>query len=798
MRKFKIFLMSIVCSIVAALFVTEAFASVLVNLNIGGDIVYISDEIGVNVFGTYKKTGRDAINHTYMTISGQGTTDENGVYCLEGSEDSYISHTATIEPINVYSESDEIIFYIFVKNTGDRFIIPTIATTSKSEDINFSIEKYYFDISDSQTDYVQVKRTGATAPTLISQVESEISGINYQTFSDNQSLEKQDVFMAKIVITVDNVINTAQYSNFGLTLSFIADIQYTNANILSVRQENNILSPAWEKVGLNRNYSASSIKGETNDLGKLASAYNGRNTNATLTTINSNLTYDCDDYDDLVIYKDIDVVNIDIATGEIIGKLSDLNYDFEWFGGDVTLNAGTTLASGRTLETQETFTVDVYTYYPTFYIRRWTLSGTTQGGSATTYTYISVSDNPFAGCVEVSECYIGITEGTIFNPDGTVAHNSNGIFLRSYIFPWSVTSNTGASHMINNYGFSTYSEATNTTTQSQYLTWQNNLTIDWQTFASTHPTLKTASKATGENYRAFSYEILYLVKYANNNSQETVGEGNVRTRALYNGSFSNSSNVYNKGTVKNISVSSGSDNSRVEAAKGGGVIGLKGTANATTGTSSYNKFGMAYGYNNSGTELYAVDFLTYNNGEKRILRDGYIGSNGYTSVCCLGRFNPWGNTGTWVCGAVTIFRDSQAWGFIQFDEYNGSNYYLVDTQTTESHLINNLGYAKLSYNLPKTKNTYRYCGVSSGTTNNSTINGLLTLIALPTSAASVATPVATTGTTDGYWAPTSSYTTGVLWGGAAHNTTDAGLFYHPCDPMLSAARGDYGFRAMLL
>ena len=720
MRKFKIILMSIVCSIVAALFVTEAFASVFVNLNIGGNIMYVSDEIGIDVFGTYKKTGRDAINHSYMTISGQGTTDANGVYCLEGSEDSYIAHTSTIEPINVYSESDEIIFYVFVKNTGDRFIIPTITTTSQSEDINFSIEKYYFDISDSQTDYVEVKRTGITAPELISQVDAEVSGVDYQPFTNNQSLEKLDVFMAKIIITVNNVTDTAQYSNFGLTISFIADIQYTNASILSVRQENNILSPAWEKVGLNRNFSASAIKGETNDLGKIASAYNGRNTNATLTAIDANLTYECDDYDNQVVYKDIDIVNIDIATGELIGKLSDLNYDFEWFGGDVTLEAGTTLLSGRTLETQETFTVDVYTYYPTFYVRRWLLSGDSQGGGTTTYTYISISDRPFAGCVEVPECYIGITEGTIFNPDGTVAHNSNGIFLRSYIFPWSVTSNTSASLMINNYGFTTYSGATNTTTQSQYLTWQNNLTIDWQTFASSHPTLKTVSRATGENYRAFSYEILYLVKYANNNSQEIVGEGNVRTRTLYNGSFSNSSNVYNKGTVKNISLSSGNDTSRVEAAKGGGVIGLKGTANATTGTSSYNKFGMAYGYNNSGTELYAVDFLTYSNGEKRILRDGYIGSNGYTSVCCLGRFNPWGNVGTWVCGAITLFNNSQVWCLIQFDEYDGSNYYLTDTQTTDTHLIDDLGYAKLSYNLPKSKNTYRYCGISEATTNDAT------------------------------------------------------------------------------
>ena len=333
MRKFKIVLMSFVCAIIAALFITEAFASVLVNLNIGGDIVYTADEIGADIFGTYRKTGKEAISNTYISITGQGTTDSDGVYQIRGSEDSYVSHTASLGTINIWSDQDEVIFYVFIKNTGDRSIVPLVESTSNSADVNFTAEKYYFDISDSQTDYISVKRSGATAASLISQLETETAGIDYLTFSDNQSLVTQDVFLAKIVITVSNVTSVTQYSNFGVRILFVSDIQYNSANILSVRQENNIVSTAWEKVGQNRYLSATAIKGNTNDLGKIEAAYNGRNTNATLTQISSGLTYNCDDYDNAAVYKDIDIVNVDIATGEIIGKLSDLDYDFEWFGG---------------------------------------------------------------------------------------------------------------------------------------------------------------------------------------------------------------------------------------------------------------------------------------------------------------------------------------------------------------------------------------------------------------------------------------------------------------------------------
>lgn len=796
MRKFKIALMSIVCAIIAALFVTEAFAAVLVNLSITGDVVYVSNEIGADIFGTYRKSGQEAIANTYLSISGHGSTDSDGVYTIEGSEDSYVAHTSAVGTIPIYSESDELTFYIFIKNTGDRNIMPVIETESKSSDINFSIQKYFFDISNSQTDYIEVKRGGATAPTLITQVEGETAGVDYGTFLDNQSLEKLDVFMAKIVITVDNVTNVTQYANFGLIIGLVSDIQYNNPNILTVRQENNIVATAWEKIGQNRYLSATAIKGNTDDLGKIEAAYNGRNTNATLTEIDSNLTYLCDDYDTAAVYKDIDVVNVDIATGELIGYLSDLSYDFEWFGGDVTLPAGTTLASGRTLESSETFTVDVYARYPTFYARRWVIAGTSPGGGAATFTYISISDEPFAGSVEISEYYVAITEMTMFNPDGTVAHNSNGIFLRSYVYPWAAGSAGSATHLINNYGFSTYTGVTSNTTQEQYLTWQNNLTIDWQAYATAHPTLKTASKAVGEDYRAFAYEMLYLVKYANFNSQDQIGLGNVNTRPLYNGKLKNTSNVYNLAAEKNVSYSSGADSSRIEASKGGGVIGLRGTAGGTTGTSSYNSFGMAYGYNSSVAQLYEVDFLVYNNGQKRILRDGYIGSDQYTSVCLLGRFNPWGNLSTWICGTVTL-KDSY-WCYIQLEDYDGTNYYLSTTTPSESTLANDYGYAKVSYNIPSTKTVRRYLGTSGPTTDNSRKNALLTLVALPTNSASSAASDGTTGICDGYWPPDKSQTTGIFWGGAAHNTTDAGLFYNPCDAPIAIYRGDYGFRGMLL
>ena len=117
------------------------------------------------------------------------------------------------------------------------------------------------------------------------------------------------------------------------------DIQYiTDERILTVCQTNNQADPAWVKMGHNQYLSASAIKGETNSITKLTNAYAPKasvvdslarlNTNANLTSINSNLSYQCDDYDTAAVYKDIDIVNVDIATGEIIGKLSDLTYPF--------------------------------------------------------------------------------------------------------------------------------------------------------------------------------------------------------------------------------------------------------------------------------------------------------------------------------------------------------------------------------------------------------------------------------------------------------------------------------------
>ena len=797
MRKFKIVLMSIVCAIVASLFITEAFASVLVNLNVTGDIVYVADEIGADIFATYKVTGRQQEPHTYLNIVGSGTTDEDGIYQLKGSEDTYSSHTSNLGTLEIFSSNDEVEFHVFMKNTGDRNIIPSITTNSPDSDVTFSIEKYYFNISNGQTDFIAVKRSGASSVNLISQFEQETLDEDYSEFADNQSITKNDVFMAKIIMRVTDVTHDVQATSFELKISFISDVQYNNSSILSVRQENNIVSPIWEKIGPNRNLNASAIKGETNDLAVLASAYQGKNTNANLTTINSNLSYDCDDYDDQVVYRDIDLVNIDIATGEIIGKLSDINYDFEWLGGSVTLPSGTTLASGRTLETEETFTVDVYTYYPTFYARRWVVAGTSLNGSVM-YTHISISDEPFAGSVEIPSSYIATSEATMFNPDGTVAHNENGIILRSYLYGWAPTTGESSTYLQSKYGFGTYTDSTVATSQAQYLLWQQNLTNAWSSFATSHPTLKTASMATGENYRAFAYQLLYLVKYANNNSQSLIGSGNVNSRNIVSGSISNTDQSYNKAAAQSISNGSGSNQSRIEAAKGGGVIGLKGTKNTTTGTTKFNNYGLAFGYNNDGgnTPLYASDFLTYNNGTKRILRDGYIGSDQYTSVCCLGKMNPWGNVGTWVCGTVTLIENSQLWCFVQTDEYNGSNYYLSNASTSGDALIANYGYTKLSYSLPKTKNLYRYCGTSEMTSDDPIKNGKITLICLPTSSSSSGS--ATTGLCDGYWAPNNSNSFGILLGGAAHNTTDAGIFYSPVDAPLEINRGDYGFRPMLL
>ena len=113
---------------------------------------------------------------------------------------------------------------------------------------------------------------------------------------------------------------------------------------LTVFQPINQEDPSWTKIGYNATLSANAVKIESNSLSDLASMLTDEDQDGNL----DGVTYTEDDYYTAPVYRKIDNVNVDINTGEIIGKLSDPNYPFEWYGREVTLPEGYTLASGVT------------------------------------------------------------------------------------------------------------------------------------------------------------------------------------------------------------------------------------------------------------------------------------------------------------------------------------------------------------------------------------------------------------------------------------------------------------------
>jgi len=813
MRRFKTILFTIFSAALVALFGFEVLAAVYLNISIQGNVDYYATEIGAEIIGTYSYDPEGLTGTAdYLAFSGGGGTLSNNVYTITGEETSYSNINATISDVTFTSVNDHITFYVFIKNTGDRYIIPNMTVTaSDAEHIGSTSSMIFFDVSEGNVDPITVKSNSASATAFVASIETEIAAEHCAAFASNSSLDYEDIWCGKITIMLQNTSGIGDQhieSTFQINIGFMADVQYTANNVLSVYQVQNQNETAWTKFGYNATLNATATKVETNSLSNLEHYL--RNSDA---LGNADISYGTDDYVNAVVYKDIDIVNVDIATGEIIGKLSDLTYDFEWYGRDVTLPAGTTLASGRTLTTSETFTVDVYTYYPTMYVRRWVV-GTKQ--------WISVSDRTFSGAVEVPEHYTATFEATPFNPDKTVAHNTYGVVPRSYVYDIGVWTQGSANYLINNYGYTTYSGVTGAVSQQAELGWLSNLTKEWEASDIYNTAYKSASLAQGENYTAFVYNLLYLVKYANNNSQDMVGLGNVSSQSLYNASgvtvtTSNGNTVTTGGTPSYA---------YYESIKGGGTIGVcntgqKGTAtyDATThklSETGFNAAGMNYGYNNTYTHfsanysatyvgekqgLYTHQFLTYNTGTKRYLLDGYVGSSQYTSVFCLGLANTWGNVYTWLFGAAILADGSNVYAYINFDNYDyahtstswQTNSPGTQYATTSANLISR-GYVKLSYALSAT-GSKRYMGVSQITTNT----GYEMLIGLQPAASDNGT--SNTGLCDYFFAPGVGATTaiyGIERGGHSSSSSSAGVFFFANNVNITNSNMNVGFRAMLV
>ncbi len=620
------------------------------------------------------------------------------------------------------------------------------------------------------------------------------------------------------------------------------DAFLSNDDILSVYQPINSEDPKWTKYGHNAALNANATKIETTNAEALQSALTEKdeNGNADLTKIKAGLTYGVDDYTKSTtpVYGKIDIVNVDIKTGEIIGKLSDPTYNFEWFGRDVTLTAGTTLASGRTLDAETTFTVDCYTYYPTMYIRRCIIDNN---------QWLSVSEKDFAGSVEVPEYYTATFTATVYNPDKTLAKNSNGVIVRSYInndMPLSYCKSAYLNEFYaeNATDYST-EDSVNTPMQERMLLWCTNLTKAWEASATSLVGYKCAKSCQGEGYTAFVYNYLYLIKYADNNAQNMVGGGNSRSYNKYNAITNANNSAVNAGedetltaTINGKAITYGKNvkfnnttvqrNASVvnylESIKSGATIGME-VSNENGG----NEAGMLYGYNltgftntNNGKSdvpgLYTTQFLTHTVSGKRALLDGYVGSNGYTSVMCLGVADPWANMLTWVFGVAVLNNtddpnrgESEAviniYATTKNYDYKTNNW-IVDSYSgtgEESYeakisALSSAGYHKLSYNLPTAEGMYRTLGVTNVATQG---NPKDALIGLPSANSGVGST--TKGLCDYYYCSstanqTSEYLFGVLHGGYICSGVNAGPFCAYASFILTNCNYIVGLRSSLV
>ena len=771
-----------VCAVLIVMLITQVLAATYVNIQLSGTVNYTASEIGARIFGV-QEVKSSSTTYNYITMSGSGSVDSSGIYNENGHALEFTNIRANIVG-NFTASTDTMSVYLFVKNKGDRYIVPYISVSYDTAKLNITQSAYYFDKSAGHIDPVELKESNTTASSMVSSVNSATK----TTYPINSYVDNMDTYYLRLDFAIAGSPGDSFSSDFVINLAFMADVQYDteNEHLLTVSQPINQTTTAWTKVGYNATLNANPTKINATTITSLSNYANSRDSNG-----NTSNNHTLDDYIDAVVYRDIDVVNVDIASGEIIGKLSDVNYDFEWYGGSVTLPSGTILASGRTLTKNETFTVDCYTYYPTMYARRW-MVGDTQ--------YITISDQTFSGATKIDAYYTGTFESTIFNPDKTVATNSLGAIIpRSYSYWWTPLSQGSTAHLQNYYGFGTLSGSTSNTTQAQYLTWTNNLTTAWETYLSSNSGMSNylnASGVQGQNYHVWVQNLLYLVKYADNNSQTMVGHGNTYTYGLYNASgmtVDTSNGTITTGGNWSLSI--------YESSRGGGVIGLKGTAGNSAGDSvTYNRAGMAYGYQGS-TPYYSQEFLSYSTGDRRFMLDGYVGSDKYTSVWCLGMCNPWGNIWEWVFGTAVLHDESagKAYAYVNFNNYDHANGNYITSNSTDPwetqdarFIANN--YSRMTYNVPIVNGWYRYMGVSVV----DSANGIQSLIGLPTSASSNAESTSS-GLSDYYWIEyTELATFGILRGGSSGFGNDCGGLSFTLDNDLPSANATLGFRSMLI
>lgn len=432
------------------------------------------------------------------------------------------------------------------------------------------------------------------------------------------------ILFSLLCVALVGVLGFEAYAISDLGENGVAGTIYSSNEILSIYRDKG--DTKYTKYGVNATLKSETQNIESSSLLDLLYYLENSDPNG-----NAGIKRVRDDYFEAPIYKDIEIVNIDVETGELVGSLKDINYNFEWFGREITLKEGTTLLSGRTLTGDETFTVDVYTKFPSLYALRY-LEGERE--------WISISPKPFKNAKLYDEFYLATFESTIFNPDGSVAKNRLGVIPRSYLYTFTPFFEGSSTYLSEYYNFEYTKEVKSSKLLfNLYTSWQNSVRVG---------DFKYATMPKGQDFSRIIYNILYLVKYLDPVSTNVL-EGVTKTKAAYENTILPTPSGREVGeNVKNYSL--------FEGAKGGGNIAVHSDFDKNRGvynnryltSTGYDAAGMNYGYNvdktfNGKKGIYEVQFLTYNDGEKNLFYDGFVGTNGYTGFFMLGVANPWGN-----------------------------------------------------------------------------------------------------------------------------------------------------------
>ena len=154
--------------------------------------------------------------------------------------------------------------------------------------------------------------------------------------------------------------------------------------------------------------------------------------------------------------------------------------------------------------------------------------------------------------------------------------------------------------------------------------------------------------------------------------------------------------------------------------------------------------------------------------------------------------NTWGNIWTWIFGSAMHNDETTSKAYITYSnyDYTSPNWATSESLTASELTSGNYNYTTLAYNLPRTINYCRYMGTDLTSGNSS-------IIGMPTSSSSTASD--SSGISDYFYTTTStSYTFGLLRGGASNYTTRAGLFNYHVSDTLAYTYAVIGFRPSLI